>query len=60
MSNARPIMTTVEHACTRHAPFRPRRRQPRVSAIEFKMAKSNKKGGTSGSSQTGKSKRKGK
>jgi hypothetical protein len=31
-----------------------------VSAMEFKMAKSNKKGGTSGSSQTGKSKRKGK
>jgi hypothetical protein len=27
---------------------------------EFEMAKSNKKGGTSGSSQTGKSKRKGK
>jgi hypothetical protein len=30
------------------------------SALEFTMAKSNKKGGTSGSSQTGKSKRKGK
>jgi len=28
--------------------------------MEFKMAKSNKKGGTSGSSQSGKSKRKGK
>jgi hypothetical protein len=33
---------------------------PTQSALEFTMAKSNKKGGTSGSSQTGKGKRKGK
>ena len=52
--------TPVEHGV--HAPVH-RSDSGGVGALvgkEFEMAKSNKKGGSSGSSQTGKSKRKGK
>jgi hypothetical protein len=47
-------------ACTRPCTVPTAAASERLSEKEFEMAKSNKKGGTSGSSQTGKSKRKGK
>ena len=47
-------------ACTRPCTVPTAASSERLSEKEFEMAKSNKKGGTSGSSQTGKSKRKGK
>jgi hypothetical protein len=55
-----PIVDPVEHGV--HAPVHRSEAaaSERLSEKEFEMAKSNKKGGTSGSSQTGKSKRKGK
>jgi hypothetical protein len=46
--------------CTRPRTVPTAASSERLSEKEFEMAKSNKKGGTSGSSQTGKSKRKGK